>query len=161
MLRAMRPTLDAITALTLSARSVLGLTQETLGALVGSSRRTIQRWDARQAQPSELELSKLAIAVFPHDATLAQKLAHAADATLESLGLAAPARQPAPPPARMPHLVDTVVCAAAEALGVSPPGVRPVLLAAFRRAREVGLSVEDVEQAMSDALETSKARAPR
>jgi hypothetical protein len=36
-----------------------------------------------------------------------------------------------------------------------------VLLAAFGRAREVGLRVEDVEQAMSDALETKKSRAPR
>jgi hypothetical protein len=58
--------------------------------------------------------------------------------------------------AKPPHLVDTVVCAAAEALGVPPPAVRPALLAAFQRAREVGLTTEDVEQAISAALQTAK-----
>jgi hypothetical protein len=54
-------------------------------------------------------------------------------------------------------LTDAVVCAAAEALNVPPPAVRPALLAAFRRAREVGLRLEDVERVLSDAIERPRA----
>jgi hypothetical protein len=51
------------------------------------------------------------------------------------------------------HLaVDAVVCVASEALGAMPNAVRGVLLAAFRRARELGLSCEEVEQALDAAL---------
>ncbi|MDP9001553.1 MAG: hypothetical protein M3O46_15745, partial [Myxococcota bacterium] len=39
-------------------------------------------------------------------------------------------------------LIDAVVCAAAEALDVSPRAVRPALLAAFARASELGLTLE-------------------
>jgi hypothetical protein len=37
-----------------------------------------------------------------------------------------------------------VVCAAAEALSLAPQSVRPALLAAFEKAREVELTVEEV-----------------
>ena len=51
------------------------------------------------------------------------------------------------------HLaVDAVVCVASEAFGVIPSAVRATLLAAFRRARELGLSCEEVEQALEKAL---------
>lgn len=141
--------------LTLEARSLLLLGQRSLGDLLGLSRRTIQRWDAGKSSPASWELAKLATVVHPRDADLAAKLAASAGTTLEALGLAIPppaAVEPAPaiapqgpPPLSPRHLVDVVVCAAAEALNVAPPAVRPVLLAAFRKAREVGLKVEDVE----------------
>jgi transcriptional regulator with XRE-family HTH domain len=144
-------------ALTLEARRVLGLTQETLGDLLGSSRRTIQRWDRGQSLPMKEQLAQLAAEVHPRDPQLAAKLAQEAGSTLERLGIVKPV-PPAPPPAPPPYLTDTVVCAAAEALNVPPPAVRPALLAAFRRAREVGLRVEHVEQALSDALEPKKGK---
>jgi hypothetical protein len=51
------------------------------------------------------------------------------------------------------HLaVDAVVCVASEALGAVPSAVRGPLLAAFRRARELGLSCDEVEQALDAAL---------
>jgi transcriptional regulator with XRE-family HTH domain len=147
--------------LTLEARRVLGLNQATLAALLGSSRRTMQRLDSGKASLTSEQLSRLAAEVYPHDTALAAKLANAAGTTLEALGLAklmpAPATPPAPQPPP-PYLTDTVVCAAAEALNVPPPGVRPALLAAFRRAREAGLRVEDVERALRDVLEPKKAK---
>ena len=51
-----------------------------------------------------------------------------------------------------------MVCAAAEAMGAAPPAVRPVLLVAFRRAREVGLNVEEVERALSEVVEKGGAK---
>jgi hypothetical protein len=42
------------------------------------------------------------------------------------------------------HVADVIVCAAAEALDAPPSVVRPVLVAAFRRAKELGVSVDDV-----------------
>jgi transcriptional regulator with XRE-family HTH domain len=143
--------------LTLEARRLLGLTQETLGDLLGSSRRTVQRWDRGHALPMKEQLAKLAAEVYPLDAQLAEKLAKEAATTLEELGVVTPVPPP-PPPAPPPYLTDTVVCAAAEALNVPPPAVRPALLAAFRRAREVGLKVEDVEEALRDALEVKKTK---
>ena len=150
-------------SLSLEARHALTLNQRTLGELLGLSRRTIQRWDSAQAEPSPWDLERIAIAVHPRDPELAARLAAEAGTTLVKLGLVAPIQQPpsvvtsAPPPAPPPHLTDVVVCAAAEELNVAPQAVRPVLLAAFRRAREVGLRVEDVERTLSAALE----RAPK
>jgi hypothetical protein len=40
------------------------------------------------------------------------------------------------------------VCAAAEAIDVMPRTIRPALLAAFRRARRLGLDVATVEKAL-------------
>jgi transcriptional regulator with XRE-family HTH domain len=146
---------SSVTVLTLEARRVLGLTQATLGDLLGSSRRTIQRWDRGHALPTQEQLGRLAAEVFPLDPKLAATIAHEAGTTLEALGVVKPVPPP-PSPTPPPHLTDTVVCAAAEALNVPPPAVRPALLAAFRRAREVGLRVEHVEQALQDALEPKK-----
>src|SRR4029077_16663730 len=56
---------------------------------------------------------------------------------------------PAPPPPPDPrYIVDTVVCAAAEAIQLMPEAIRPALRAAFRRARLAGLSVQDVDKAL-------------
>jgi len=79
-----------------------------------------------------------------------------AGATLDALGIAAPAASPPVPPganaARIspPELLaDSVVCAAAEAARMTPPDVRPALLAAFRRGQQLGLTVEQLESALS------------
>lgn len=72
----------------------------------------------------------------------------------ESLGPEVPL--PATPSASAPllvrpqDLVDVVVCCAAEMTGWAPSALRPVLHAVFKRAGEVGLSVEAAEQALRD-----------
>jgi hypothetical protein len=112
--------------------------------------------------------------VHPHDPALAARIVAARGATLEDAGIVAakpPAPAPAPPsPAPPPYLVEVVVCAAAEALDVSPRVVRPALLAAFKSAHAVGLDVEAVEKALTPQsapapgrsnAKTSKDRSPR
>jgi hypothetical protein len=47
------------------------------------------------------------------------------------------------------YVVDTIVCAAAEAMGVMPEAIRPALRAAFRRALQVRLDVEAIDAALS------------
>ena len=79
---------------------------------------------------------------------------------LVTLGIVAPPA-PAPPPPTLPaeDVVDAVVCAAADAIHVTPRDVRPALLAAFARARRLRLSVEVVEQALLQTSGTTKAGA--
>jgi len=139
-----------------AAQRTLGLNQAKMGALVGVSKRTAQRWSSRRSPIYPHHLTAAAAHVHAHDAGLAAELAAAAGQTLESLGIVKPALPPAPPPLPpMPrHLAaDAVVCVAAEGMGLAPGAVRGALVAAFRRARELGLSLEEVEQAIGGAGE--------
>jgi transcriptional regulator with XRE-family HTH domain len=137
------------------ARQALHASQVEIGTMLGASRRTAQRWDAGKASPSTEQLQTLARRVYPSDPRLAAEIATATATTLQALGLVAPAPPPAPPQAAPPpppppveSVVDSMVCAAAEAIDVMPRVVRPALLAAFTRARELQLSVEAVERAL-------------
>jgi transcriptional regulator with XRE-family HTH domain len=133
------------------ARTKLHMSQAQFGLALGASQRTATRWDAGQSQPGLGQLRRLAELLVPVDAALATEAAAHLGDTLESLGLVAPPspQRPAPPAAPPQDLVDIVVCAAAEASDVSPRSMRPLLHVAFRRAREVGLTVEQVEQALA------------
>ena len=123
------------------------MTQGELAKYLGVSRRTVNRWGSRGVGLAPFQAHDLARLVHPRDPALAARLAAAGGATLESLGLEK--KVPPPPPPDPPrHLVDVVVCAAAETLDISPRQVRAALLAAFRRAREAGLTVEHVEKAL-------------
>ncbi len=101
--------------------------------------------------------------VLPHDASLAKALARAAGGTLEELGLVAPAPPVAPPPPKSPvplaRRVDSVVCAAADALDAAPRAVRPAVLAAFRAAIESDLAMRDVVDALAEPESTASRRA--
>ncbi|HEY8090593.1 MAG TPA: helix-turn-helix domain-containing protein [Polyangiaceae bacterium] len=152
--------IKGIPALLGDARRALGLNQAQLAELLGSSKRTVQRWETNRGVPSSQELATLAASVHPHDAETAADLAAAIGQTLESLGIVAPPAPAPPPPAPPPPsppgpppmprdlAVDAVVCVASDALGAMPAAVRGGLLAAFRRARQLGLSCEEVEQAL-------------
>jgi len=48
-------------------------------------------------------------------------------------------------------LLDSVVCAAAEAMGVAPQAARPAVLAAFARAKEAGMTMEGVIAGLAPA----------
>jgi DNA-binding XRE family transcriptional regulator len=168
-----RTGIRGVPALLADARRALGLTQEQLGTLLSSSKRTVQRWETGRGVPYAWHLAPLAARVHPHDAELAADLAAAAGGTLESLGIVAPPAPPPPPPAPEPatpppmppmprHLaVDAVVCVASESLGQLPGPVRGALLAAFRRARELGLSCDEVERALGDAVRPPTAKGAR
>ena len=131
------------------ARIALGSTQRDLGNALGASQRTVARWEAGGSTPTIDGVRRLAALVYPHDKPLAAEIAAAASATLEGLGLVEPPAPAAAPPLPASIIVDAVVCSAADALKVVPEAVRPALLAAFRRARELRLSYEQVEEALA------------
>jgi transcriptional regulator with XRE-family HTH domain len=138
------------------AQIALGLTQEQLGSRLGISRRTAQR-RAGGGTPS-YEVLPLIGLVYPHDPKLAAEMAASMGKTLEELGigLQTPAAADVAAPPSLPSLpdgvVDAVVCAAAEAMELLPRDVRPGLLAALARAREIGVGAEQVERVLRDAL---------
>ena len=157
-------------ALLYEARRSLDLaSQGALGTLLGSSERSGQRWERGEATPMDDQLQKLAAFVFPKNADLAAEIAAAAGSTLEQLGMVRPgprvpaavsAPLPTPAPPDPIHIVDTVVCAAAEAMQLMPDAIRPALRAAFRRARLAGLSVAAVDTALSGRTAAAVAENP-
>lgn len=153
------------TTLLIEARRLLGASQGTLGEMLGSSRRTGQRWERGGSPPSAEQLRALAALVHPRDANLAEEIAAEGGSTLIALGIAVPPAAPPPAPSPPPpppwpdpvHLVDTVVCAAAEAMQIMPDAIRPALRAAFRRARLAALTVENVDDGLNPAPATPRA----
>jgi len=149
----------SITHLLFRARQTAGMSQDAFGDSLGVSKRTVSRMETGRAMLSPFQACTLARMVHARDAALAAELAAAASETLESLGLVAkapalvapPAATVAPPAAAVPpHLVvDAVVCVAADALAAAPNTVRTALYAAFKRARELRLTVDDVENALA------------
>jgi hypothetical protein len=137
-------------ALIIEARRTLALNRDEFGALFGASKRTVARWEAGESSVSGEVLFPLARQVYPRSANLAEEIALAGGATLEKLGVVVP--PPAPPvaPPLPAHvLVDAIVCAAADALKAVPETVRASVLASFRRARELRMTVEEVEKALA------------
>ena len=106
--------------------------------------------------------------MFPLDAGLAAQLAQESGTTLEGLGLvqpAAPAPPPSPPAAVMepgppprafppiPLMVDSILLYAIDvAVAQGTPGAREsvptILRAAFSRARGLGLTTEEIDDAL-------------
>lgn len=156
-----------VVPLLVEAGHVLAWGQGDFANLFGVSRRTIQRWDAQGTSPDAKQLSDLARAVYPRNHPLAARLAQAAGTSLEQLGLVVaplPSAVPpaAPPPPEPPpfvpsslHTVDSITCAAADAMNMVPEAVRPALRAAFERARDLRLSAADVASALSPAQPTA------
>jgi transcriptional regulator with XRE-family HTH domain len=131
------------------ARRALRMSQREFGAAIGSSHRTAARWDAGRATPTPNNLRRLAGLLYPQHHELATEVADAADETLESLGLeAAPAPLPPPPAHRTEDIVDIVVLTAVDQTGAPVATARSLLHAVFKRAAELGLTVEAVEKAL-------------
>jgi transcriptional regulator with XRE-family HTH domain len=144
-------------ALIALSRTALHATQRELADRLGTSLRTVQRWETKRAAPYADQLQRLADAVRPHDPALAAELDEWAPRPPPPPAPAgvAPGSPPPPPPAAtaLPAsvLLDSVVCAAAEAMSAPPQALRPALLAAFVRAREAGLTVEGMIEALTGA----------
>jgi DNA-binding XRE family transcriptional regulator len=142
------------------ARRALQMNQEEFANHIGSSKRTVQRWETHRAKPVSSELATIAAKVHPVDANVAAEIAEHLGQTLEGLGIVAPPPPPGPPPPPPPppmprHLaVDAVVCVASEELGVMASAIRGALRVAFRRARELGLSYEEVERALGEGFKS-------
>jgi hypothetical protein len=140
---AAKSTMDV--SLLYEASHCLSLNQHQLGELVGVSVRTVQRMYAGRSDLPPWGWTALARAVHPRDPELAARLAKAGGSRLAELGLVAPLQASV---LDATHMADSVVCAAAEAIDLSPRTVRPALIAAIRRARQMRLSLEDLEGAL-------------
>jgi len=143
-----RPVSESRTELFHLGRMALGLTAVDAAALMGASRRTSQRWSAGRTSPDALSLHRLAVAVLPKDPKLAERIhAHAARGAAKA-GLPLPPLAPPEGATPDPHAVDTILCAAADAMNLAPRAVRPGLLAALLRAKEVSMGVETMIMAL-------------
>jgi hypothetical protein len=135
-------------ALVLRTGIAVGMHHRELAKVFGVSRRTVSRWSKDGTRLSHAHAVALAELAHTREPALAAEIAALVGETLVTLGLEAP---PPTGPAALgaatlsSKLVDAVVCAAAEAMDVSPRAVRPALLAALRSAREVGLTMEALE----------------
>ncbi len=153
------------------ALEATGLSYAQLGRLIGVSAKTIQRTVAGRSHPIPLHLNRLAALVHPNNRALAVRIATAAGTTLEALGLEKPPPPPpappppkvepprAPEPVRPPltaSLAETVLCAAAEAMDLSPRAIRPALAAAFSRAHELGYTIPDLARVFGGPTKPSK-----
>jgi hypothetical protein len=137
-------------------QKALHVNQRELAAVLGCSARTVSRYYGGGGSFTPTTYAKLAKACHPNDPVLAAHLAQQAGVTLEALGIgvtpAAPVIVVAP---ATPHLADSIVCAAADALDASPRTIRPALVAALERMKALGMSAADA----LDALRPSPAKA--
>ena len=159
------------------ALSATALTQKEFGELLGVHRRTVIRWLGGGTTLLPSQCQKIAIASYARDRELAADMAARAGTTLGELGLEKPPPPPLPPPAppappprpapSSRHMVDSIVCAAAEAMQMTPQAARPGLLAAYERTCALGMSAEEVLQALALPVpvpapaEKSKRKPPR
>ncbi len=149
------------------ARETLRMTQLQFANAIGSSLRTVARWEANRSAPADFHMHRLAALLFPHHAGLAHDAAFLGGKTLEELGLVKPVPKrepevalpppapplpppslpppsfpppppPAPPPLPARLLVDAVVCSVAAALEALQG--RPVSLAHARAAVAAALT---------------------
>ncbi len=160
--------------LTFAQRS-LSMTQKELGDALVVSKRTIQRWQSGRTRPYTGEIHRLVDLLAPVDADLSTRLDAWAPRPKPPPPAPPPAPPPPPPPPPLPPpppppppipplvLVESVVCAAADAMGLVPQAIRPAVLAAFTRARDARLdagTVVDVLAPPSPAGPPKGATAP-
>jgi transcriptional regulator with XRE-family HTH domain len=134
-------------------RSTFIWSQKQLGEALGLSKRTVMRWEGGQSGPADFQVAKMARLVYPRDKELARELAAAMGKSLVDLDIEAP---PRPRPDAKAHLVDSIVCVAAEAASILPQAMRPALHAAFDRAMALELSAADVVEALKPASKTKR-----
>jgi hypothetical protein len=116
----------------------VSLDRTALGAKLGASRRTVTRWLSARAFPSSAQLLELVrLLQAAGNTTLAAELSAACGVPIDE-----------PPAQASAVFVDAIVCAAADAAGLAPSMVRPILLAAFERTAMLGLGAEEVAAAL-------------
>jgi transcriptional regulator with XRE-family HTH domain len=159
------PVIRSIEEILIRARQRLAMTQVEMATAVGTSVRTLSRWEGGRSSPDASERHKVAALLYPVDPQLAREAAAAGGKTLEELGLEKPASPPAPaplpaplppaPPARL--LVDAVVCAVAstlEAIEGAPVPIaraRAAVASALTTARDLHLDLDAAVEALSPA----------
>ncbi len=167
---------EPIASLVIRARSALRLSQREFGAKLRWSTRTQGRMESARSTPVPNDLIKIGELVMPVEPDLGNALIQRAKAIAVRIGVALPepvastvpssnggalaVRGSVPSieakPIDVRHLVDAVVCAATDQGELLPRDVRPILLAAFTRAEELGLDFAEVRQALAPRRATAK-----
>ncbi len=142
------PQPDPDHVLVAKACAALAMTQKDLGRHLGVTGRTVSRWMKSGTRLAAFQARVLVDLLLPVDRELAALVAATRGETLPAPVAEASARRPVDEQT-VALAVDAVVCAAAEAADMSPRAVRPALVAATRRAREAGVTMEQVEAALS------------
>jgi DNA-binding XRE family transcriptional regulator len=149
-----------------AARAALSMTRQDFAASLRSSFTTVGRWERGHSIPADFHFIEMARLLYPVDRDLAEQAASMACTTLVSLGIEhAPLGAPRPAPTSRastpaPDLTDIVVCAAAEACRGTPADLRAALLAALRKARELGLYYDEIESSLEARLASTSTPAP-
>ncbi len=178
-------TLRPVPLLVVLSREALHMTQSQFAQAIGTSVRTLSRWEGGRSEPAELHYRRLAQLVHPVAEDLAREAAARGAVTPEQLGLvatpAAPAAAPEPSPARQAAvappaspslpvqlLLDAVVCSVASALekhdGAPVPRARAraAVAAAFASAHALRLEIAEVDAVLAPASrEVEGSRAER
>jgi transcriptional regulator with XRE-family HTH domain len=155
------PPLDRA-SLVATAADRLGLNQRELADTTGVSLRTVSRWFSNRSTPQPMHLEALARTAAGKDDGLASALARAAGTTPEAVGVQSASGDAGTDAGPLPDAlrVECIVCAAASAMDTSPNLVRPALLAAFTRARDVGMGVEAVLSLLAAQAPAAKTKTP-
>jgi transcriptional regulator with XRE-family HTH domain len=126
------------------------VSQTELADALGSSRRTIIRRERGQSYPVDDEVRQLADLVRSEDEDLADELLAARGLLLDVTDEVTPATPDvSAPPQVSPAMaakysIDAVLYAAADAIDAIPRDVKPAIVAAFVRAKELGLTIDQV-----------------
>jgi len=110
----------------------LGITQQEMADLLGKDRRTIQRWQDKGCAPHPTDAAKLANALRPTRADLADQVLALGRAMAASAGMVTP------------EVIAEILQAAAQVGGTTPEAIRPVVAAAFVKAVEAGVDATGV-----------------
>ncbi len=133
-------------SLLVQCRIALELTQEAFGDLLGCTKRSVQRYESQGAHLLPSHVQTLARAVNAVRPPLAEQGAAAAGTTRDRLG--------GGPNGDDPRLraIESIVQAAAQAMGVTSDAVRPALAAAFAQAGQVGMDAKEVAEGLGARL---------
>ena len=168
--KAEAPPSESAIELLVQGQSALGITSVDLAKLLGVSPKTVYRWVGRRTSIAPMAVGALSHHVHRADAALARRMHAHAVTELSTMNLPLP--PPLPEAAKAPGAVapapslsasestrlrvDAVIHAACLAMNVAPQAVRPALVAAFARARELELSVDDMAMALAPKEKPAK-----
>lgn len=130
-------------SLMLECQFALKLNQQEFAALLGRDRRTVQRWQQTGMALDLVQAETLANALRPTRPDLADQIVELGKQHAELAGLARPVT-----PASQ-EVIATILEAAAASSGVSVEAIRPGVMAAFEKAAEGGVDVEEVVAGLS------------
>ena len=137
-----------------AVRNALRLSQDTFGARLGVSRRTLTRWEIHNELPPVAQRKHIATS-FPEAPSELRK------ALVESLGLDeqfAVQVTKAKAGEAVPGALEAALLAMAEHLDIGPKRVRDALHEFVTRAHEGGLTLESIRRSLAAKPEKKKKR---